>query len=157
MTSERSEQTCLPFLFLKRKKNADDQRSPVGTCPRYDIVDIGVTSHRRQCDVVTTSYACWKYIGKTYGQKSELRVHIVHEWRPNHYCGLNNSLGHCSSLDTLFGKIKGRKSSLALGTRVRQRLFKWWHWVDLDLFTARSHMEKMLEHKISWNFLKIST
>ena len=40
-------------------------------------------------------------------------------------------------------------------TLLLPRLFKWWPWVDLDLFTTSSTMEKMVSHKIPWKVLKI--
>ena len=44
-------------------------------------------------------------------------------------------------------------SYVALSYWVLPNLFKWWHWVDPDLFYGKVKYEKMLIHKISWIWL----
>ena len=39
---------------------------------------------------------------------------------------------------------------VALGTWVLLRMFKWWPWVDLDLFYGKVKYGKLLIHRISW-------
>ena len=44
---------------------------------------------------------------------------------------------------------------IALSTWVLPKSFKWWPWVDLDLFKSEVNYGKMLILKISWKVLKI--
>ena len=93
----------------------------------------------------------WKLIGAWEWKFLQMNRVIWPRWPPCPYMVetfknllLQNQL--TDGLGTLY---------VALGTWVLPRMFKWWPWVDLDLFYSKIKYGKMLIHRISWKVLKI--